>query len=128
MSVNSYDTAKVNQKKQHGFTLIEIMIVVLVFGILLAIALPNFARARETTQRKACIGNLRKIEWAKDAWLMQNNYAQTETPHSSDLFGPGAYIEVEPQCPSGGKYTIGAGNVQPTCDYSGATPHLILGN
>jgi prepilin-type N-terminal cleavage/methylation domain-containing protein len=51
--------------KKAGFTLVEIMIVVAIIGLLAAIAIPNFVRARTTAQQNACINNLRQIDGAK---------------------------------------------------------------
>jgi len=53
---------KVSRKA--GFTLVEIMIVVAIIGLLAAIAIPNFVRARTTSQQNACINNLRLIDGA----------------------------------------------------------------
>ncbi|MCL6624082.1 MAG: prepilin-type N-terminal cleavage/methylation domain-containing protein, partial [Fimbriimonadales bacterium] len=61
-------TNLVKNRRRKGFTLVEIMIVVLIIGILLAIAIPNFMRARETSRTKSCISNLRQIDAAKEQW------------------------------------------------------------
>ena len=58
--------------RRSGFTLVEIMIVVLILGILLTIAVPNWMKAREGARAKSCLENLRSIEGAKEQWAMEN--------------------------------------------------------
>lgn len=51
-------------KKEQGFTLIELMVVVLIIAILVAIAIPVFSEARESAWRRSCQANLRTIDGA----------------------------------------------------------------
>lgn len=103
------------QPARRGFTLVEIMIVVLIIGILLSIALPNFIRTRETTRAKACVGNLKQIFGSKERWAMDNNKGGADTPTMADLVAPGVYLKNTPVCQSGGNYTVGRLDQLPTC-------------
>ena len=58
-------------KSRKGFTLVEIMIVVAIIGLLSAIAIPSFLKARNTARRNACINNLRNIDAAKDEYALE---------------------------------------------------------
>jgi prepilin-type N-terminal cleavage/methylation domain-containing protein len=109
-------------RKQKAFTLVEIMIVVLIIGILLAIALPNFMKARDTSRTNSCINNLREIADAKDQWAMDNKEPDTATPASTDL-AP-TYIKVFPLEPMSGTYTIGTMSAPPTCS-NAALGHVL---
>lgn len=107
--------SKFTLRSKRGFTLIEIMIVVLIIAVLLAIAIPNFMKARDTSREKACVANLRQIDTAKMQWAMDEKKVGTETPKwDPDLK---VYIKNKLECPAGGSYddTINAVDTNPTC-------------
>ena len=109
---------KLARKNRHGFTLVEIMIVVLIIGILLAIAVPNFIKARESSRAKSCIANLKQIDSAKEQWAMDNKKVTGDSAGFSDLVGTDKYIKSTPACPSSGTYDIKGLGTAPTCSKS----------
>jgi prepilin-type N-terminal cleavage/methylation domain-containing protein len=74
---------KTNNKS--GFTLVEIMIVVAIIGLLAAIAIPNFVRARESAQLNSIANNLRILEGAKEQWALENKKSTTDAVATTDL-------------------------------------------
>jgi len=113
-------------KRRVGFTLVEIMIVILIMVVLLAVAIPNFLRARETSRARSCQGNLRIIATAKEQWAMDHRKSNADEPSPADLVTN--YIKGTdgnlPQCPSGGTYTIGNMSTWPSCSIgTNSTPN-----
>ena len=102
---------------------VSIGLSVFLVPMMLAIAIPNFVKARETAQTNACINNLRQIDAAKQEWALENNKPSTDTPTQADLthlknnryFKNGRF----PTCPAGGTYTIGSVGEAPTCSIPG---------
>lgn len=87
-------------------------------GLLAAIAVPNFVKARETAQKNACINNLRMIDSAKNQWALEKSKPANATPLNRDLT-PYFSGQQMPACPAGGRYTVGKLNITPKCSKSG---------
>jgi len=106
---------QINTSRKSGFTLVEIMIVVAIIGLLAAIAIPNFVKARQASQKSACIANLKQIEGAKATWALEEKKTNADEPTDAQLFGPTLYIRVKPGCPANGTYTIAKVDTRPSC-------------
>ena len=113
-----------------GFTLVEIMIVVAIIGLLAAIAIPNFVRARTTSQKNACINNLRQIDGAVQQYALEYRQAPSATV-TLDNVTP--YLKDSVTCPAGGtaianSYSVTTCSNAPTCITSGggtANGHVL---
>jgi hypothetical protein len=95
-------------------------------GMMAAIAIPNFVKARSTAQMNMCISNLRQIDGAKQQWALESKKQTTDTPTAQEL---DTYLHrsfTTLKCPAGGIYTINAVGEKPACsipqhDLSGTT-------
>ena len=92
---------KINRSTQKGFTLVEIMIVVAIIGILIAIAMPSWMKARENSQAASCIEAQEKMEGAVGTWALDTGAPSDTTPGTDVLIGKTLYLKRKPICPVG---------------------------
>ena len=121
---------KTQASRKSGFTLVEIMIVVAIIGLLAAIAIPNFVKARATAQKNACIANLKQIDGAVQQWALEQKKVATDTYTLTDTnllaFMKGSRLPGGGTCPAGGTYSQGASvSASPLCSLSTSQGHTL---
>jgi len=85
-------------REEQGFTLIELMVVILIIGILVAIAIPVFNNARESAYQKTCQASLRTIDGAIQTFRADNN----NWPANVTALVNDGYLKSGPECPKDG--------------------------
>ena len=80
-----------NTRSTKGFTLVEIMIVVVIIGLLAAMAIPAFQKVRSSSQDKTVLNNARQLSAAADQYYLENGVS---TVASTNLVGSAAYVKV----------------------------------
>ena len=131
-------------KKDEGFTLVELMVVVLIIGILVAVAIPVFNSASASARKRACQANLRTLDGAIEQWASANpSNAKSQITDLATAQGKlnvadasgdgltGIYVKdwaKSTHCPADGTiaYTVvvTAGDPKFNCAYAGqGTPH-----
>ena len=74
-----------------GFTLVEIMIVVVIIGLLAAMAIPAFQKVRQSSQDKAVLNNARQLAAAADQYFLENGVSSVSV---SNLVGAANYVKA----------------------------------
>lgn len=108
-------------RKDEGFTLVELMVVVLIIGILVAIAVPVFSAAKSNAQTKSCFANQRTVESSYQTWQADNQDLDTpvtiadgaaSTAKWDEVMGVlvSKYLKEEPKCKAAGTYTAAISN------------------
>ena len=74
-----------------GFTLVEIMIVVVIIGLLAAMAIPTFQKVRTSSQDKAVLNNARQLAAAADQYFLENGVSSVS---QGNLVGAANYVKA----------------------------------
>ena len=116
VGVNTEDGCLTIGNGNQSAAVVALLPAVAVSGLLAAIAIPNFVKARSTSQQNACINNLRQLDAAKNQWALEKGKKDGDVPTKEDLM---PHLRKWPVCPQGGTYTINTVGKPPECSIPG---------
>ena len=93
---------------------------IFVVGMMAAIAIPNFVKARNGALSQQCRNNLRTIQSAKEVWALQSRKPDDSIPTEADLVGSEKQMATLPVCGGGGVYSFNPVRENPSCSVHGA--------
>ncbi|MEK7395903.1 MAG: prepilin-type N-terminal cleavage/methylation domain-containing protein [Candidatus Poribacteria bacterium] len=97
------------KRKENGFTLIEVLLIMLIIGLLAAIAYASVFPSREEGFRVQCLNNRSIINAKIDDYYFQNGTWPDETTFANAILNNADYFpDGSPQCQKKGNYTINA--------------------
>ena len=102
-----------------------IPVIVAMIGLIAAIAIPSFVKARGTAQEKVCINQMQLLENAKEQLLLTGRYSTGEFISEADV---SRYLENGfdgLKCPGGGSYSINPIGQSPSCSVHGPLPERL---
>lgn len=94
-------------KNQKGFTLIEMLIVMLIITVLIAIAIPNVSKQTANVDEKGCLAFVQMVQGQVESYKMD----EKEVPTIDQLVSEGYLKEGETTCPNGDVVSISATGV-----------------
>lgn len=97
---------KLFMKSRKGFTLVELMVVVVILGILTSIAIPVYNQTQDNAREKACFANQRIIEGAAQQHVANDDDLKACDSGAEIFVLLGDYLKAEPECPANGVYTM----------------------
>lgn len=116
---------RISRRNKKGFTLVELLVVVLILATLMAVALPLYLSSVADSSKKTCRANMQSIANAAQAWKVKNRAADFSTLTISSLTPD---LGAVPSCPDGGTYSITtSGNVNDEGGTATAIPTGSLG-
>ena len=120
VGVNTPEGCMTVGNSSQSYANVALLPAVAVPGLLAAIAIPNFVKARTVSQENACINNLRQIDAAKNEWALEKGKKNGDAVTEDDIKPYIRLINGElPKCPAGGTYTLNAVGEPPTCSVPG---------